>query len=50
MNIVDQRKRTLYLNEDIDMQMRVVAAKMDKTYSVIVEEAFKVYLDKIDND
>jgi hypothetical protein len=40
------RKRTIYINEDIDKQMRVAAVEDDKSFGVYAEEAFRMFLDK----
>jgi hypothetical protein len=40
----DQRKRTVYLNKDLDTEVRVFAAKADKNVSIIIDEALRMYL------
>jgi len=39
----NQRKRTIYLDNDLDTELRVAAAKMDKTVSAVVDEALRMY-------
>jgi hypothetical protein len=41
-----RRKRTIYIEEDIDKQMRVAAVEDDKFYGEYAEEAFRLFLDK----
>jgi hypothetical protein len=41
-----KRKRTIYIEEDIDKQMRVAAVEDDKFYGEYAEEAFRMLLDK----
>jgi hypothetical protein len=41
-----KRKRTIYIEEDIDKQMRVAAVEDDKFYGEYAEEAFRLFLDK----
>jgi len=38
------KKRTIYLNRDLDKDIRVAAAKEDKSVSAIVDEALRMYL------
>jgi hypothetical protein len=38
------RKRTIYLLEDLDKEMRVVAAKDDMSYSEAAAAAFEQYV------
>jgi hypothetical protein len=40
------RKRTIYIDEGIDKQMRVAAVEDDKPFGVYAEEAFRLFLDK----
>jgi hypothetical protein len=40
-----KRKRTIYIEEDIDKQMRVAAVEDDKFYGEYTEEAFRLFLD-----
>jgi hypothetical protein len=39
----NQRKRTIYLNKDLDTEVRVAAARMDKTVSAVIDEALRIY-------
>jgi len=41
-----RRKRTIYINQEIDKQMRVAAVEDDKFYGQYAEEAFRLFLDK----
>ena len=41
-----RRKRTIYIDSDIDKQMRVAAVEDDKFYGEYAEEAFRLFLDK----
>ena len=41
-----KRKRTIYIEEDIDKMMRVAAVEDDKFYGEYAEEAFRLFLDK----
>ncbi|MGA9152804.1 MAG: hypothetical protein WBZ36_19685 [Candidatus Nitrosopolaris sp.] len=41
-----KRKRTIYIDPEIDKQMRVAAVEDDKYFGVCAEEAFRLYLDK----
>jgi hypothetical protein len=41
-----KRKRTIYIEENIDKQMRVAAVEDDKFYGEYAEEAFRLFLDK----
>jgi hypothetical protein len=41
-----KRKRTIYIEEDIDKQMRVAAVEDDRFYGEYAEEAFRLFLDK----
>jgi len=38
------RKRTIYLDPDLDTEVRVFAARADKSVSAIVDEALRMYL------
>jgi len=40
------RKRTIYIDEGVDKQMRVAAVEDDKAFGVYAEEAFRLFLDK----
>jgi hypothetical protein len=40
------RKRTIYINEEIDKEMRVAAVKDDRPFGAYAEEAFRLFLDK----
>jgi len=40
------RKRTIYISEDVDKQMRVAAVEDDKPFGIYAEEAFRLFLDK----
>jgi hypothetical protein len=40
-----KRKLTIYIEEDIDKQMRVAAVEDDKFYGEYTEEAFRLFLD-----
>ena len=39
-------KRTIYIDDAIDKQMRVAAVEDDKAFGVYAEEAFRLFLDK----
>ena len=41
-----RRKRTIYIDQEIDKQMRVAAVEDDKFYGEYAEEAFRLFLDK----
>ncbi|HYA84366.1 MAG TPA: hypothetical protein VEH06_13090 [Candidatus Bathyarchaeia archaeon] len=41
-----RRKRTIYIDHEIDKQMRVAAVEDDKFYGEYAEEAFRLFLDK----
>jgi hypothetical protein len=41
-----RRKRTIYIDQEIDKQMRVAAVENDKFYGEYAEEAFRLFLDK----
>ena len=41
-----RRKRTIYIDSDIDKQMRVAAVEDDKFYGEYAEQAFRLFLDK----
>jgi hypothetical protein len=41
-----RRKRTIYIDSDIDKQMRIAAVEDDKFYGQYAEEAFRLFLDK----
>jgi predicted HicB family RNase H-like nuclease len=41
---IGNKKRTIYLNRDLDKDIRVAAAKEDKSVSAIVDEALRMYL------
>ena len=45
-NMEKRRKRTIYIDSDIDKQMRVAAVEDDKFYGEYAEEAFRLFLDK----
>jgi predicted transcriptional regulator len=40
------KKRSIYLSEEMDREMRILAAKTDKHYSDVVKEALTAYMDK----
>ena len=40
------RKRTIYIDEAIDRQMRVAAVEDDKPFGAYAEKAFRLFLDK----
>jgi hypothetical protein len=40
-----KRKRTIYIEEDVDKQIRVAAVEDDKFYGEYAEEAFRLFLD-----
>lgn len=40
------RKKTVWIPEDIDIALRIIAAKENKGFSDISEEAYKLYLAK----
>jgi hypothetical protein len=40
------RKRTIYIDEGVDKQMRIAAVEDDKPFGVYAEEAFRLFLDK----
>jgi hypothetical protein len=42
------KKRTFYIDEDVDTKIRVRAVQQDKRFHEIASEAFKFYLDNID--
>ena len=41
-----RRKRTIYIDQEIDKQMRVSAVEDDKFYGEYAEEAFRLFLNK----
>jgi hypothetical protein len=41
-----KRKRTIYIEEDIDKLMRVAAVEDDRFYGEYAEEAFRLFLHK----
>jgi hypothetical protein len=41
-----RRKRTIYIDHEIDKQMRVAAIEDDKFYGQYAEETFRLFLDK----
>jgi Arc/MetJ-type ribon-helix-helix transcriptional regulator len=41
------KKRSIYLSEVMDREIRILAAKTDKHYSDVVKEALTIHLDKI---
>jgi hypothetical protein len=41
-----KRKRSIYLSEEMDREIRILAAKTDKHYSDVVKEALTIYMDK----
>ncbi len=41
------KKRSIYLTEDMDREVRILAAKTDRHYSDVVMEALTIHLDKI---
>ena len=43
---MEKRKRTIYIDPEIDKQMRVAAVEDDKFYGEYAEEAFRLFLDK----
>jgi Arc/MetJ-type ribon-helix-helix transcriptional regulator len=40
------KKRSIYLTEEMDREIRILAAKTDKHYSDVVKEALTIYMDK----
>jgi hypothetical protein len=42
------KKRTFYIDEDVDTKIRVRAVQQGKRFHEIASEAFKFYLDNID--
>jgi hypothetical protein len=40
------RKRTIYIDEEVDRMMRVAAAEDDKYFGDYAEESFRLFLDK----
>jgi hypothetical protein len=43
---VKRKKRTIYIDPEIDKQIRVAATEDDKRFSDYAEEAFRLFLDK----
>ena len=43
---VIRKKRTIYIDPEIDKQIRVAATEDDKRFSDYAEEAFRLFLDK----
>jgi len=41
-----RRKRTIYIDQEVDKQMRVAAVEDGKFYGQYAEEAFLLFLDK----
>jgi hypothetical protein len=41
-----KRKRTIYIDPEIDKMMRVAAVEDDRYFGECAEEAFRLYLDK----
>jgi predicted transcriptional regulator len=41
------KKRSIYLSEEMDREIRILAAKTDRHYSDVVKEALMIYMDKI---
>jgi hypothetical protein len=46
LSYVENRKRTIYIDHEIDKQMRVAAVEDDKFYGEYAEEAFRSFLDQ----
>ena len=44
------RKRTIYIDEGIDKQMRVAAVEDDKPFGAYAEEAFRLFLNRRQNE
>jgi hypothetical protein len=44
------RKRTIYIDQEIDKQMRVAAVGDDKPFGAYAEEAFRLFLNKRCNE
>jgi predicted transcriptional regulator len=44
MMVMEPKKRTIYLDRNLDTSVRVFAAKADKPVSAIIEEALRMYL------
>jgi hypothetical protein len=42
------KKRTFYIDEDVDTKIRVRAVQQGKRFYEIASEAFKFYIDNID--
>ncbi|MGA9152039.1 MAG: hypothetical protein WBZ36_15795 [Candidatus Nitrosopolaris sp.] len=40
------KKRSIYLSEEMDREIRILAAKTDRHYSDIVKEALTIYMNK----
>jgi hypothetical protein len=40
-----RRKRTIYIDQEIDKQMRVAAVEDDKFYGQYAEEAFRLFVE-----
>ncbi len=40
------KKRSIYLTEDMDREVRILAAKTDRHYSDVVMEALTIYMNK----
>jgi hypothetical protein len=43
---VIRKKRTIYIDPEIDKQIRVAATEDDKRFSDYAEEAFRLFLEK----
>ena len=43
---MEKRKRTIYIDQEIDKQMRVAVVEDDKFYGEYAEEAIRLFLDK----
>lgn len=44
MMVMEAKKRTIYLDRNLDTNLRVFAAKADKPVSTIIGEAIQMYL------
>jgi hypothetical protein len=42
---VTRKKRTIYIDADLDKMMRVASVEDDKYFGKAAEEAFRLYLD-----
>jgi predicted transcriptional regulator len=40
------KKRSIYLSEEMDREIRILAAKTDRHYSDVVKEALTIYMNK----